>query len=56
VISDDRRARRGGGTFAAGRADRLLDDGDVGGAAVWRRILAAIEELQRERREGEAIN
>jgi hypothetical protein len=32
--------------FAAGRADELLEDGDIDGSAVWRRILAAIEELQ----------
>jgi hypothetical protein len=34
-------------TFAAGRADKLLEDGDIHGALVWRRILAAMEELQR---------
>ena len=32
---------------AAMRADRLLDAGDLDGAAVWRRIMAAIVELQR---------
>ena len=42
--------------FAAGHADELLEEGDTDGAAIWRRILAAIEELQRERREGEAVN
>jgi hypothetical protein len=42
--------------FAAGRADELLMDGDTDGSAVWRRILAAIEELQRGRREDEAVN
>ena len=31
---------------AAMRADELLDAGDLGGQAVWRRILAAVEELQ----------
>ena len=41
---------------AAQRADKLLDDGDMDGAAVWRRILAAIDELRRGRREGEALN
>ena len=41
---------------AAQRADELLDDGDVEGSAVWRRILEAIEELQRTRREGESLN
>jgi len=30
--------------------------GDVDGSAVWRRILAAIEELQRGPREDEAVN
>jgi hypothetical protein len=43
-------------TFAAGRADELLEDGDIDGALVWRRILAAIEELQRGPREDEAVN
>ena len=40
---------------ASSRADELLDEGELDGAAVWRRILAAIEELQRtEPEEGEA--
>ena len=38
---------------AAVRADVLLEEGDVDGAIVWRRIIEAIEELQRGRREGE---
>ncbi len=39
------------------RADELLDAGDLDGAAVGRRIIEAIEELQtREPREGEAVN
>lgn len=33
------------GYFAAGRADELADAGDLEGAAVWRRVLKAIEEL-----------
>ena len=41
---------------ADGRADLLLEDGDLDGSAVRRRILAAIEELQRGRQEGEAVN
>ena len=41
---------------AAERADQLLDDGDVEGSAVWRRIIEAIDELQRGRREGEPLN
>jgi hypothetical protein len=43
-------------TVAAGRADLVLEDGDVEGSAVWRRILAAIDELRRGRRESEAAN
>jgi hypothetical protein len=39
-----------------GRADLLLEEGDIDGSGVWRRILAAIEELQRGREEGEAVN
>lgn len=33
--------------FAAQRADELSTEGDHDGAAVWRRILHAVEELQR---------
>jgi hypothetical protein len=32
---------------AAQRADELFEEGDLDGAAVWRRITAAIEDLQR---------
>jgi hypothetical protein len=41
---------------AAQRADELLNEGDVDGVVVWRRILEAIDELQRGRREGELLN
>jgi hypothetical protein len=41
---------------AAERADQLLEAGDMIGAAAWRRIVKAIEELGRRRREGEAVN
>jgi len=41
---------------AAERADQLLEAGDMIGATTWRRILAAIEELRRGRREGEPVN
>ncbi len=42
---------------AAQRADAMLEKGDMDGAAVWRRVLKAVEELQRkERREGEAAH
>jgi hypothetical protein len=34
----------------------LAGESDVEGAAVWRQITAAVEELQRERRPGEAVN
>jgi hypothetical protein len=44
------------GDFAARRADGLMEEGDADGAIVWRRILEAIVELQRERREDEALN
>ncbi len=33
---------------AAMQADAMLEKGDLDGAAVWRRIVKAIEELQRE--------
>ncbi len=33
---------------AAMRADAMLDKGDLDGYAVWKRILRALEELQRE--------
>ena len=32
---------------AAMKADAMLDRGDLDGAAVWRRIVAATNELQR---------
>ena len=41
---------------AAERADELLEDGDTEGAAIWRAIMAAIEELQRDRGPAESLN
>ena len=42
---------------AAMRADELLEAGDMGGKAVWLRILKAIEELQsKERPEDATVN
>ena len=41
---------------AAQRADDLLEGGDVDGARIWHRILAAIEELRRGPKVGESIN
>ncbi len=32
---------------AAMRADAMLDKGDLDGYAVWKRVLRAVEELQR---------
>jgi hypothetical protein len=34
----------------------LLEDGGTEGAAIWRAILMAIEELHREREPDEAVN
>ena len=42
--------------YAAARTVVLAGEGDVEGAAVWRQITTAVEELQRERRPGEAVN
>jgi len=42
--------------YAAARTAVLAGEGDDEGAAVWRQITAAVEELQRERRPGEAVN
>jgi hypothetical protein len=42
---------------AAQRADAMLERGDLEGAAVWRRVLKAVEEMQRkERAPGEQAN
>ena len=42
---------------ATERADSFLEAGDVDGLAVWRRVLKAIKELQRQdSREGEVVN
>jgi hypothetical protein len=42
---------------AAQRADKLLASGDIEGEIVWKRIVAAINELQRREREpGETLN
>jgi triphosphoribosyl-dephospho-CoA synthetase len=39
------------------RADELLAEGDVDGAATWRAIIRAVSELHRAApREGEAVN
>ena len=45
------------GLAAAERAEKLLAAGDVGGFAVWKRILGAATELSRiEPAEGEWLN
>ena len=42
---------------AAMRADAMMAKGDVAGEAVWKRVLAAIRELQRTQpKEGEPAN
>jgi hypothetical protein len=41
----------------AQRADELFNENDLDGAAVWRRILHAVEELQRVKpKVGEKVN
>ena len=42
--------------YTAARSAVLAGEGDDEGAAIWRQITAAVEELQRERRPGEALN
>ena len=42
---------------AAQRADAMLERGDMDGCAVWKRIVVAIEEIERtERRQDEAAH
>jgi len=42
---------------AAQRADAMLEKGCLAGQRVWKRVLAAVKEIQRqEAREGEAVN
>ena len=42
---------------AAQRADAMLEKGCLDGQRVWRRVLKAVKEIQRqEPREGEAVN
>jgi hypothetical protein len=42
---------------AAQRADCFLEAGDVDGQMIWKRVLKAIKEIQREvPRDGEAVN
>jgi hypothetical protein len=43
-------------TYAARRKELLLVEGDLARSRDWRRILSAIEELHRGRREGGAVN
>ncbi len=44
-------------THAAMRAVAMLDKGDLGGYAVWKRILRAVEELQGAKpKSGEAVH
>ncbi len=42
---------------AAMKSDAMLEKGDMAGAAMWRRIVKAVEELQRQNRPpGEAAH
>lgn len=42
---------------AAERADSFLEAGDMDGCGVWKRVLKAVKEIQREEpHEGEAVN
>ena len=41
---------------AAMRVDAMLEAGDLGGRAVWRRILKAVEELLRTEPDGERVH
>jgi len=42
---------------AAQQADAMLEEGSLDGQRVWKRVLAAVKEIQRqEPREGEAVN
>ena len=42
---------------AAQRADAMLEKGSLDGQRVWKRVLVAVKEIQRqEPREGEAVN
>ena len=52
-----RRHGRDAAFQAAVRADQLLTEGDVEGAAVWQRIVKAIERLQAQKPgEGEKVH
>ena len=42
--------------YAAARTAVLAGKGDAEGAAIWPQIAEAVEELQRKRRSGEAVN
>jgi len=42
--------------YAAAKTVVLAGEGDEEGAAIWRQIAAAVEELQRARRPHEAVN
>ena len=52
-----RKHGKGAALEAAQRADAMLECGDMSGYTVWKRIVRAVEELQRkEPREGEAAH
>jgi hypothetical protein len=41
--------------IAAQRRDKLLANGDLNGLIIWKRIMSAMEELTRVRRDGERL-
>jgi hypothetical protein len=41
---------------AAQVADKLEDQGDIEGSLAWRRIIEAIDDLARDRRDGESAD
>lgn len=52
-----KRHRDDAAIVAARRADELLAEGDLDGCAIWKRILAAVNELTRTKPvEGERVN
>lgn len=46
----------GAGCYAASRADELEEQVAHAGALTWRKVLRAIEKMQRQRRPGETVN
>ena len=45
ATQDNKRHDQSAGYYAASKVDELAEQGDMEGAAVWRRILKAVEQL-----------